>query len=137
MNLKRQIERILRESQKIAVLGAHRDKSRHAYRVPQYFHEQGYHIFPINPRQLGEVLWGEPVRARLDELKIPIDVVDIFRQAAALPAHLSEILAMKPLPKVVWMQLGVRNEEVARALEERGIEVIQDRCMLAEHREQK
>ena len=70
----------------------------------------------------------------LTELTAPVDVVDVFRRAEALPAHVDEILAMKPLPKVVWFQSGVRNDAVARTLEAAGITVVQDRCMLADHR---
>ncbi|MBU0550162.1 CoA-binding protein [Myxococcota bacterium] len=129
------IETILRESKVIAVLGAHRDATRHAFKVPQYLYERGYRIIPVNPMQAGERLWGEVVRARLDEIEEPVDVVDVFRRSEAVAEHLDEIRAMKTTPKVVWLQLGVRNEAVASALSAEGITVIQDRCMLAEHRD--
>lgn len=129
------IETILRESKVVAVLGAHRDESRHAFKVPQYLYERGYRIIPVNPRQAGETLWGEVVRARLDDIEEAVDVVDVFRRSEAVAGHLDEIRAMKAQPKVVWLQLGVRNDEVAKSLSADGITVVQDRCMLAEHRD--
>ena len=65
---------------------------------------------------------------------LPVDVVDVFRRSELLPGHLQEILAMRPLPRWVWLQSGVYHDEVTRELEAHGIAVVQDRCMLADHR---
>lgn len=124
----------LERSRVVAVLGAHTDPQRPAHYVPEYLSHHGYRILPVNPRFAGLILWGEPVRARLDELGEPVDIVDVFRRAEDLPGHIEEILAMKPPPKLVWMQLGIRNDAVAAVLQAAGIEVIQDRCTLADHR---
>jgi predicted CoA-binding protein len=77
-------------------------------------------------------MFGEPVHATLAELG-RVDLVDVFRRAEDIPAHLSDILAMQPLPTYVWFQLGIRNDAAAAALEAKGITVIQDRCTLADH----
>jgi predicted CoA-binding protein len=73
------------------------------------------------------------VRARLTEISEPVDLVDVFRKPEAIPEHVEEILSMKPRPKVVWFQLGIKHEEAAKKLEDEGILVIQNRCTLADH----
>ena len=128
------IASILRTARTVAVLGAHFEAQRPAFYVPDYLHDSGYTVLPVNGTLVGRTLWGAPVVGALTELTVPVDVVDVFRRAEALPAHVDEILAMKPLPKVVWFQSGVRNDAVARTLEGAGITVVQDRCMLADHR---
>lgn len=128
------VRQILQDNRVVAVLGAHVNVSKPAYYVPQYLFDQGYTIVPVNPGYVGETLFEHPVAASLAELEQPIDIVDVFRRSEAVPAHLDDILAMNPLPKVVWLQSGIRNDEVAAKLREAGIEVIQNRCMLADHR---
>jgi len=128
------IRTILETARVIAVLGAHEQTSRPAGYVPQYLYQQGYRIIPVNPAFAGKTLFGERVRARLDEIEEPIDMVDVFRRPEALPQHTEEILSMKPLPKIVWLQLGIRNDPFAKDLEAKGIEVVQDRCTLADHK---
>lgn len=129
-----QIEATLKNARTIAVLGAHHVPSRPAFYVPEYLHAQGYRVLPVNPTLVGKTLFGEPVRATLAELGEAVDIVDVFRLAELLPGHLPDILAMNPRPKVVWLQLGIRNEVFAKALVEAGIDVVQDRCTLADHR---
>lgn len=124
---------ILTTSPTVAVLGIHREPEKAAFYVPEYLHEEGYRILGVNPRFLGEQLFGEPVRATLAEIAEPVDLVDVFRRAALIPQHVEDILAMKPRPRVVWFQLGIKNDEVAHILEAAGITVIQNRCMLADH----
>lgn len=128
------VRRILGSSRTVAVLGAHDQATRPAHYVPDYLHAHGYTIIPVNSMLVGQTLWGRPVLGSLMEIDEPVDVVDVFRRADALPGHIDEILGMQNAPTVVWFQQGIRNDEVARALEARGIEVIQDRCMLADHR---
>lgn len=125
---------VLTRSRVIAVLGAHRERHRPAFYVPDYLHAHGYRVLPVNPVLAGDTLWGEPVRATLAELDEPIDVVDVFRRPGELPAHLPELLAMRPLPRTVWFQSGIRHDAVARALVAAGIDVVQDRCTYADHR---
>ena len=129
-----EVQEVLESARFVAVLGAHPSKVRPAFYVPDYLHEQGYTLLPVNRMKVGETLWGQAVVGRLDELKRPVDVVDVFRRADALPAHLDEILGMDPKPKLVWLQLGIQNDAFAQDLVDAGINVIQSRCMLADHK---
>lgn len=88
----------------------------------------------MNGTLVGRTLWGAAVVGSLTELTAPVDVVDVFRRSEALPAHVDGIPRMKLLPKVAAVSVGVRNDAVARTLEGAGITVVQDRCMLADHR---
>lgn len=128
------ISAIVREAKTVAVLGAHEKTHRAAYYVPAYLDEQGVRCLPVNPRFVGRPLFGHPVTETLAELDEAVDIVDVFRASTEVPRHLEDILAMRPRPKVVWLQLGIRNDEVAAALEAEGIEVVQDRCLLVDHR---
>jgi predicted CoA-binding protein len=128
------LARIFRESRTIAVLGATNDRSRPAYYVPAYLRSRGYLVQGVNPILEGEELFGEPVAASLADLPQPADVIDVFRRPAFLPGHATEILALPWKPAVVWFQLGIRNDAAARRLAEAGIHVVQDRCMMPDHR---
>jgi predicted CoA-binding protein len=125
---------LLQESRKVAVLGASNRTGRPAYYVPQYLFRSGYEVYPVNPRHAGETLWEHDFASTLSELPEAVDIVNVFRRAEDIPAHLDDILAMRPLPRAVWFQLGIRNDQAADRLREAGIEVIQDRCILIEHR---
>ncbi|MES2643682.1 MAG: CoA-binding protein [Myxococcota bacterium] len=129
-----EIRAVLERSRVVAVLGAHSDPGRPAFYVPDYLHGVGARILPVNPALVGQTLWGEPVRATLSELGVPVDVVDVFRRSEALAGHLDDLLGMNPAPAVVWMQQGIRDDVVAARLVAAGIDVVQDRCMLADHR---
>lgn len=130
------LREIFTRTRTIAVLGAHTEVSRPAHYVPDYLHEVGYAVYPVNPALAGATLWGERVVASLPELngRAAIDLVDVFRRPDYLMGHVPEILAMDPPPKLVWLQLGIRSDEFAAALRAAGIAVIEDRCALAEHR---
>lgn len=127
-------KQFLLEARTIAVLGASNRPSRPAHYVPAYLVEQGYRVLPVNPQHEGEALFGETVKRTLAELPGPVDIVDVFRRSEHIPAHVDDILAMQPWPKVVWFQSGIINDEVARQLEAKGIRVVQDRCTYADHR---
>lgn len=116
----------------VAVLGIHDDPARPACYVPAYLHAHGYRILGVNPVLAGTVLFGEPVRAHLADLTVPCDLVDVFRRSSHLPAHEDELAACPA--RVIWFQEGVRDDAVAERLRARGKIVVQDRCMLAEHR---
>lgn len=124
---------VLRSARTVAVVGAHIDRDRPAHYVPEYLHEQGYRILPVNPRYVGHTLWGEPVVPVVTALREPVDLIDVFRRGPAIAMHVPEILAMHPLPRAVWFQLGIRNDAAAHALSDAGIAVVQDRCTLADH----
>jgi uncharacterized protein len=127
------VQRILRESKTVAVLGAHTNVSKAAYYVPRYLDSRNYEIFPVNPVFAGEEIFGKVTVSSLTELTTAIDLVDVFRRSEALPNHVADILGMQPLPKVVWFQLGIQNDEVAQQLSKAGIKVVQNRCTLADH----
>jgi len=127
------VRAILTSSPTIAVLGIHHEPEKAAFYVPEYLHDEGYRILGVNPTFVGQELFGEPVRATLAEIAEPVDLVDVFRRPDAIPAHVDDILAMRPRPKVVWFQLGIRNDDAAKILEAAGITVVQNRCTLADH----
>jgi len=127
------LREILIGSPTIAVLGVHTEPEKAAFYVPEYLFDEGYRVIGVNPRFAGQTMFGETVRTQLRELDVPIDLVDVFRRPEAIPDHIQDILAMSPRPRVVWFQLGIRNDEAARALEAHGIVVVQNRCTLADH----
>ncbi len=119
----------------IAVVGIKAAEDEDAYRVPRYMQAQGYRVIPVNPK-LEEVL-GEPAYASLSELPPsapPIDLVNLFRASQHIAAHVDEILGLLPRPQAVWMQLGIQDGPSAERLRAAGIEVIQDRCIMVDHR---
>ncbi len=124
----------LKTARTIAVLGVSVTTDKPAHYVPLYAAQHGYRVIPVNPLLAGQTLFGEAVRSSLAEIKEAADIVDVFRRAELLPAHLEDILAMNPRPKLVWLQLGIRNDDFTKKLLEAEIEVVQDRCLLADHR---
>ncbi|WP_339095092.1 CoA-binding protein [Deinococcus sp. VB142] len=131
-----QLTRVLKDSKVVAVVGFHPDAMRPAHYVPEYLSRQGYTIIPVNPALAarGQSFFGQKAVSTLAEIPTPVDIVEVFRRSDKVHDHLRDILNMQPLPKVVWMQQGIRNAEVARELAEHGIDVVQDRCMLTDHR---
>jgi predicted CoA-binding protein len=131
-----QVRQILTDHTVIAVVGFHHDAMKPAYYVPEYMHRQGYTIIPVNPALAarGESYFGQKAVATLAEITTPVDIVDVFRRSDKVREHLPDILAMPTPPKVVWLQLGIRDDVTARELAARGIDVVQDRCLLADHR---
>ncbi len=123
---------LLAASRTIAVVGIKNDESEDAYRVPLYMQRHGHRILPVNPkldRSLGERATGS-----LGEIDVPVDLVNLFRAPDHIPAHVDEILAMQPRPRAVWMQLGIVHGASAARLRAEGIQVVQDRCIMVEHR---
>lgn len=126
--------RALAEARTIAVLGASDRSWRAGFYVPEYLSLQGYRVLPVNPRRVGETLWGQPVRATLAELAEPIDIVDVFRSPELLPGHIDDVLAMDPRPALVWLQSGITHAGFEQAMADAGIPTIVDRCTMADHR---
>ena len=126
------IHSVLSPGQTIAVVGMKPAESgAPAFYVPEYAQQAGFRIVPVPVyfREVTEML-GEPVYRSLAAVPGPIDIVALFRRPADVPAHLDDILAVRP--KTVWMQLGIRHDATAQALAEAGIDVVQDRCLLDE-----
>ena len=124
---------ILQSTRTIAVVGIKGGESDDAYRVPRYMQDAGYRILPVNPK-LEDVL-GEPCVARLCEVDQSVDLVNLFRASEHVPGHVDEILALEPRPRAVWMQLGIHHGPSAQRLRDAGIHVIQDRCIMVDHRQ--
>jgi predicted CoA-binding protein len=127
------IRDILTGTKTIAMVGASSNASRPSHTVFHYLRAHGYRVIPVNPGQAGATLAGEPIHARLADILEPIDMVDVFRAAEHTPAVVQEALALSPLPKVIWMQLGVRNDEAAAMAEAAGIRVVMNRCPKIEY----
>lgn len=125
---------VLASARTIAVLGAHPQPSRPAFYVPDYLRSVGYRVLPVNPAYAGRQLFGATVVGRLNDLDEPVDLVDVFRRSDAVVDHVEEVLGMTPLPEVVWLQLGIVNAEAAARWRAAGIDVVQNRCTLADHR---
>jgi predicted CoA-binding protein len=125
---------MLKEARVVAVLGAHTDAFRPAHYVPEALFAAGLRVLPVNTRLAGNQLFGRTILGSLAEIDERIDILDVFRRAEDLPAHLPEILAMSHRPRVVWFQSGIRNDDVARALSDEGIDVVQDRCLMVDYR---
>ena len=126
--------RIFREVRSIAVLGAKGEAGEPAFYVPSYLQARGYRILPVNPTRAGERIFGETVAATLADLPERVDAVEVFRRPEFLPGHALEILRLPWKPAVVWFQLGIRHDAAAAELAKAGIRVVQDRCMMPEHR---
>ncbi len=122
------IRTILRDVKTIALVGASANHMRPSFFVMKYLIEKGYTVFPVNPGLAGQELLGLRVYASLAEIPVSIDMIDIFRNAEAAFEITKEALALASLPKVIWMQLGVRNDEAAQLAETAGLKVVMDRC---------
>ena len=127
------ISGILNAVKTIAIVGASANDVRPSFFVTKYLIDKGFTVFPINPGQAGKELLGRRVYAKLAEIPEPIDMIDIFRASSAVPPIVDEALALDPLPKVIWMQLTVRNDEAAAKAEAAGIKVVMNRCPKIEY----
>ncbi len=127
------IRGILNTVKTIAVVGVSPKTSRPSYFVFKYLLERGYRMIPVNPGQAGGELLGQKVYASLADIPEPVDMVDIFRNADAALGVVQEALALEPKPRVIWMQLGVRNDAAARLAEDAGIKVVMNRCPKIEY----
>lgn len=128
------LSRLLREAKTVAVVGAKADPAAAAFYVPAYLHQHGYRILPVNPKLRGRRLFGVDAVATVADLAEPVDVIEVFRRPEFLPGHAGEILALPWRPVTVWFQLGIRHDGAAEQLARAGIRVVQDRCMMPEHR---
>ncbi len=128
------LARILREAKSVAVLGAKANPGEPAHDVPAYLHARGYRILPVNPVIEQRTLFGVRVVGTLADLAETPDVVEVFRRPQVLVTHAREILALSTRPPVVWFQLGIVNDEAAERLAREGVRVVQNRCMMPEHR---
>jgi len=127
------IRDILREVKTIALVGASGNDVRPSYFVLKYLLDKGYDVTPVNPGLGGQEVVGRKVYADLKDIPYPLDMVDIFRNAEAAAQIVEDALRLTPLPKVIWMQLGVRNDAAAARAEAAGIKVVMNRCPKMEY----
>jgi len=129
------IAELLARTRRIAVLGIKTDRQANqpAFYVPHYLASTGFEIIPV-PVYFPEVkeILGRPVYRRLVDVPGELDLVEVFRRPKDIEMHLDDIIAKRP--KAVWFQLGIRNDAAAERLAEAGIQVVQDRCLMVEHR---
>jgi hypothetical protein len=125
------IRGILARYRTIAMVGASSNTSRPSYFAMKYLKQKGFTVIPVNPGQAGKEILGERVYASLAEIEQKVDIVDIFRSSEAALDITRE--AIKIGAHVVWMQLGVRNDEAARLAEEAGLQVVMNRCPKIEY----
>jgi len=124
---------ILNSVKTVAMVGASANDVRPSFFVLKYLLAKGYTVFPVNPGHAGKEILGRMTYAKLADIPEPIDMVDIFRASAAVPPVVDQALALDPLPKVIWMQLTVRNDEAAAKAEAAGIKVVMNRCPKIEY----
>ena len=127
------IRGILNTVKTIAMVGLSPKDNRPSYFAFKYLLERGYHMIPVNPGQAGKAIVGQRVYAKLADIPEPVDMVDIFRAPQYAVAVVQEALALNPRPQVIWMQLGVRNDEAAGLAERAGLKVVMDRCPKIEY----
>ncbi len=123
------IPEILKKYRTVAVVGASRDPAKDAHTVPKYLKAHGYRVVPVNP--FADEILGEKAYKTLGEIPFDIDIVDIFRPSDQVGPVVEEALGTNA--KVIWMQLGIRNDEAATMARRAGKQVVIDRCMRTEH----
>ncbi len=127
------IRGVLSSVKSIAMVGASNNPARPSFLVLKYLLGRGYRVVAVNPGLAGKDILGAPVYASLADIPEPFDMVDIFRNSEAAGAIVDEALALPTPPKVIWMQLTVRNDEAAARAEARGLTVIMNRCPKIEY----
>ena len=130
-----EIRDLLNETRTIAVLGIKTEAQagQPAFYVPSYLQSAGFEVIPV-PVYYPNVtqILGQQVYRRLVDIPVDVDLVNVFRLSHDVPAHVDDILAK--MPKAVWMQSGIRNDAAAQTLAKAGIKVVQDRCLMVDHR---
>jgi predicted CoA-binding protein len=127
------IRGILGHIRTVAIVGASANPVRPSHLVAKYLVSKGFDVIPVNPGQAGRLIAGAEAVRSLADIRHPVDMVDIFRKSNAIAGVVKEAIAMDPPPKVIWMQLGLRNEKAAALAEESGIKVVMNRCSKIEY----
>lgn len=127
------VQDIVRKAHRVAVLGIRPENQAHkpAFAVPQYLQAHGYEIIPVPTQEgAGDTILGRPTWRSVADVPGEVDVVEVFRRPEDIDAHVEDLI--RKHPKVVWFQLGIRNDAAAERLARAGIRVVQDRCMKLE-----
>ncbi len=129
------IAEILRDARTFALVGASANAARPSFFVTRYLLSKGYTVYPVNPGHAGGEILGQKVYASLDEVPAPVDVVDIFRNAKAAAEITRAAIRLKDKLgiRVIWMQLGIRNDEAAAEADAAGLKVVMNRCPKIEY----
>jgi predicted CoA-binding protein len=127
------IRGILNTVKTIAMVGVSPKDNRPSYFAFKYLLERGYHMIPVNPGQAGKELLGQKFYAKLADIPEPVDMIDVFRASQYALGVVKEALVLNPKPRVIWMQLTVRNDEAAALAEEAGLKVVMNRCPKIEY----
>ncbi len=122
------IRDILTTTKTIALVGASPKPERPSFGVMATLLKRGYTVIPVNPGQAGKAIHGQTVVASLADIDVPVDMVDVFRGPQQMGNVVADVLKMKTLPRYIWGQLGVRNDDAVKPAEERGITVVMNRC---------
>jgi hypothetical protein len=123
------LKNIFVQAKTVAVVGLSTDSHRDSYRVAEYLKKKGYRIIPVNPK--AEEILGEKSYPDLKSIKESVDVVDVFRRPEYLPEIAEQAVSIGA--RVLWMQMGIRNDEATRKARSAGLTVIEDRCMMQEY----
>ena len=124
-----EIQKILTQSKKIAVVGLSGDPSKDSYRVSKYMQQQGYRIIPVNPKY--KKILGETSYPDLRSVPEKVDIVNVFRKSESIPSFIDDVIAIKPL--VLWLQLGIFDQQSVEKAKKAGITVVSDKCIKVEH----
>ena len=127
------IRGILNGVKSIAMVGASPVNVRPSYFAFKYLAQRGYDMIPVNPGHLGKSLLDKPFVAALSDIDRPVDMIDIFRNSSHIMPVVDQALTLSPLPKVIWMQLGARDDAAAEKAEAAGIKVVMNRCPKIEY----
>ena len=127
------IREILNGVKSIAMVGASPVNTRPSYFAFKYLAQRGYDMIPVNPGQLGKSLLGKPFVGSLADIGHPVDKIDIFRNSSHIMPIVDEALTLSPLPKIIWMQLGARDDAAAEKAEALGLKVVMNRCPKIEY----
>jgi uncharacterized protein len=127
------IRGILNTVKTIAMVGASEKENRPSYFAFKYLLERGYTMIPVNPGHDGHTILGQRIYARLSDIPVTVDMVDIFRGPQYALGIVQEALTLKPRPQAIWMQLSVRNDEAAALTEANGLKVVMNRCPKIEY----
>ena len=122
---------VLNDAKTVAMVGASAKWNRPSFFAMKYMQQKGFRVIPVNPSVAGQEILGETVMASLDEIDEPIDMVDIFRNSEAAGPITDD--AIKAGAKIIWMQLGVQNDDAAKRAEDAGLRVVMNRCPKIEY----
>ena len=125
------IKEILNKYKSIAMIGVSNDTTKASTIVMKYMQKYGFKVYPVNPSAKGQKILGEEVFAKITEINQPVDIVDVFRPSKEALDIAKDTVAIKA--KVLWLQLGIKNEEAKKIVEENKIEYVEDKCTKMEY----